>query len=311
MKILFALTFASVVFAGGPAGPIAGFVLDSRTGTIRAITGAPGATRLADALALPFPILAAEFSSSGDTAVAITADRPGHLVVLGSLISGSTVVADLGEVAEGARLLGLNARGTGAIVYSPGEGQLRFVNGIGKDAVLSAPVPTAALAGPVTAGVLDEAGSCSILGTGSLETLCADGSSRRVLTDSGFHITQLALSGSDLWLADEAGKQVLRVADYAHAGTATVFATEADGLRKPLALEITQTGQVLVADSEAPAIFVIDPAANSVRSIALDVAPSQLRPLTDRSLLLINDLSALPFTLFATEAMRTYFVPAN
>ncbi len=313
MKILFGFVFAFSLFGGGPAGPVAGFVLDSRTATIRAMTGIPGATRLADPLALPFPILAAEFAPSGDAAVVITGDQPRHLIILGSLLSGSPSIADLGEVADGTRLLGLNAKGTAAIVYSPAEGQLRFVIGIGKDAVLSAPVPAAALAGPVTAGVLDEAGSCAILGTGSLETLCSDGSSRRVLTDSTFHITALALTGNgrDLWVADDAGKQILRVADYANSSSATVFASEADGLRKPVALAFTAAGQVLVADSDAPAIFAIDPAAGTVRSIALDVAPSQLRALTDRSLLLINDLNALPFTLFATEAMRTYFVPAN
>ncbi len=311
MKILFALAFALNLFAAGPAGPVSGFVLDSRTSTIRPITGVPGATRLADALALPFPILAAEFSATGDAAVAITADLPGHLVVLGALNSGAISIADLGEVAEGTRLLGLNAKGNAATVYSAADGQLKFVTGIGKDAVLSSPVSTAALAGPVTAAVLEESGSCAILGTGSVEVLCADGSSRRVVTASSLRITALALIGGDLWLADDSAKQVLRVADYAHSSTAAVFATTADGLQKPIALAITAAGQVLVADSEAQAIFIIDAAAGSVRTVALDVAPSQLRPLTDRSLLLINDLRALPFTLFATEAMRTYFVPAN
>ena len=69
MKLSLAIVFASQLFAAGPTGPTAGFILDSRTSTIRSMTGVPGALRLADPVALPFGISAAEFTSSGDLAV--------------------------------------------------------------------------------------------------------------------------------------------------------------------------------------------------------------------------------------------------
>lgn len=313
MKLSLAIVFASQLFAAGPTGPTAGFILDSRTSTIRSMTGVPGALRLADPVALPFSISAAEFSSGGDLAVVLTTDQPQHLAVVSLLGSSAPAIADLGELSDGTRILALNAKGTAAIIYSALLQQLRFVSALNGNPVLSSPISTAALAGSVSAGVLDEAGSCAVLGTGSVETLCSDGASRRVLPEAAFNVTAMVfLNGNrDLWVADAAGKQVLRVSNYAQQAVPTVFASEADGVQRPVALAISPNGQVLVADSGAAAIFVIDSAAPPVKTISLDVIPSQLRPLTDRSLLLLNDLSALPFTLFATEAMRTYFVPAN
>jgi len=319
LALILALGLSGVELSGaGPSGPVAGFILDSRTATIRPMTGVPGALRLAEAVALPFGVSAAEFTASGDaavtvTAVALTMDQPAHLAVIGSLPSSAPLIVDLGEVAEDTRILAVNAKGTAAVVYSASQQQLRFVSGVNKNPVLSTPVSTAALAGTVTVGVLDESGSCAVLGTGSVETLCSDGASRRVLSETTFKVTALGFgnSGRDLWVVDAAARQVLRVGNYAQQSAPVVFASETDGLVRPIALAVTVDGQVLVADSDAAAVFAIDPLAPSVKAIRLDIAPSQLRPLTDRSLLLINDLSALPFTLFSTEAMRTYFVPAN
>ncbi len=313
MKLSLAILFASQLFAAGPTGPTAGFIIDSRTSTIRPITGVPGALRLSNPISLPFSISAAEFSSGGDIAIVLTTNQPSHLAVISLLGSFAPAIADLGEVADDTRILALNAKGTAAIIYSALLQQVRFVSALNGNPVLSSPISTAALAGPVSAGVLDESGSCAVLGTGSVETLCSDGASRRVLPEAAYNVTALAVANNnrDLWVADAAGKQVLRVSNYAQQAVPTVFAAEADGMQRPVALAISPNGEVVVADSGAAAIFVIDSAAPSVKTIPLDITPSQLHPLTDRSLLLLNDLSALPFTLFATEAMRTYFIPAN
>jgi len=311
MKIAAALLFGSILGAATPVGPTAGWTLDSRTASIRAITGLPGALRLADSLALPFGISAAEFAPSGDTAVALTSGQPQHLALVNALRSAAPAAVDLGEVVDGSRILALNGKGTAALLYAAAQQELRFVSGLNDTPVMSGPVSTATLTGAITAGVLDDAGQCAVLGTGSVEQLCADGSSRRVVPDSTFRVTGLALAGADLWVADAAGPTVSRISNYATQPSATVFASVNDGLSQPLGLAVAPSGQVVVADSGTPAIFLIDPSAGGIRMIALDLAPKQLRPLTDRSLLLINDLSALPFTLLATEAMRTYFVPAN
>jgi len=307
-------SLAGTSWAAGPAGPVAGFTLDSRTATIRAITGLPGALRLADPLALPFGVVAAEFTQSGGAALVLTSQRPAHLVMvsaLNSTLTSTPAQADLGEVPDGSRILALNRRGTAGILYSPATQEVRFATGLDTTPSLGGPVPAA---GAVTAGLLEEGGQCAILGTGSVDTLCTDGTTRRVLAGTELLVAALAFgnSGKDLWIADAAGKQVLCVVGYAQQSSFTVFASGTDGISKPVALSVAPSGQVLVADADAPALFVLDPSgAQPIQTIQLDTVPSQLRPLTDRSLLLINDLSALPFTLFASTEMRTYFVPAN
>ena len=313
MKIVFALLFTANLFAAGPTGPVAGWTLDSRTGTIRAITGLPGALRLADAVVLPFGVTAAEFTPSGDRALVLTATTPSRLMVLKALQSVAPEIADLGEVADGTRLLAANAKGNAAVVYSAAQNELRFVTGLDREPVLSSPVSTAALAGPITAGILDEAGQCAVLGTGAIETLCADASSNRVLPDTTLNITALAFANGnrDVIFADAAGQQIVRINGYAQAPALTVLAAQSSGLIRPIALAILASGQILVADADAQMLLAIDSATGTIVSTQLDIAPTQLRPLTNRTLLLLNDLSALPFTLFATEAMRTYFVPAN
>ena len=316
MKIVLALLFTAGLLAAGPAGPVAGWTLDSRTGTVRAVTGLPGALRLADAVVLPFGVTAAEFTPSGNRALVLTASTPSRLVVLKALQSIAPEIADLGEVADGTRLLATNAKGNAAIVYSAAQNELRFVSGLDREPVLSPPVSTASLAGPITASILDDAGQCAVLGTGAVETLCADASSSRVLPDTSLNITALVFANSnrDLVLADAAGKHIIRINGYSQAPAITTLASQSNGLVRPVALAILASGQILVADADAQTIFTIDAVTGLIVSTPLDIAPTQLRPLTDRTLLLLNDLgalSALPFTLFATEAMRTYFVPAN
>jgi len=313
MKLLTLSLIASSCFAAGPSGPVPGFVLDSRTATLRAVTGIPGALRLADAVALPFGVLSAGFAADGDSALAITDGQPGHLVAIRSLASVA-VVNDLGAVAEGTVVLALNAKGTAGIVYGAPALELRFVTRLPQTPTVSDPVSTAVLAGAITAAVLDEAGACAVLGTGSVETLCSDGSSVRVLQQTNLFVGAISFANKekDLWLADQNAKQVLQVVQYTQQPNAAVAATAGDGITKPVGLQITAAGQVLVADAGAQALFAIDPAgAHAIQRTDLNIAPAQLQPLADRSLLLLNDLSMLPFTLYDTSAMRTYFIPAN
>ncbi len=307
MKSAILLLAATALHAAGPAGPVSGWTLDIRTATIRAIVGIPGALRLADPLSLPNGIAAAEFAPSGDLAVALTTDQPAHLVIVSALKS-TPVLTDLGEAAPDARILARNATGTAAILYSASLQTLRFATALDQAPVLSDPVSTAALAGPVTAGVLDATG-CAILATGSIETLCADGSTHRLIQSTSLSVTALALANTekDLWIADAAGQQILRAQNSPQQSETAVFASSV----QPIALAVMPNGLIVAADATAQALLVIDPSGSPLQQIALDIVPTQLRPLTDRTLLLLNNLDSLPFTLFTSEGMRTYFVPAN
>ncbi len=310
MKYLLALPFFALALSGaGPGGPQPGFILDSRSATIRPVLGIAGALRLGDPLSLPSAIAAAEFSPVSDSAVLLTPDQPAHLLVVTGLRTAPSS-KDLGEVAADSRLLPINPKGTTAAVYTTADAALRFIS-VGDSPSLSAPIPTSNLAGPIVAGLIDGSGTCALLGTGSVETLCADASSRRIIPSSSLSVTALALTngGRDLWVADGAAKQVLQIPSYADQSAVITAASESDGLSRPVALAVTSTGQILVADPDAQAVFLIGNSA--VRAFPLSIVPLRLQPLSDRTLVLLNDLTSLPFTLLATEEMRTYFVPVN
>jgi hypothetical protein len=309
--ISISLLFAACMGAAGPGGTVPGYILDSRSASIRAVYGIPGALQLSAPLDLPFAVASAMFGPAGDYAVAIGGQQPAHAFLIQSLSSVPTVT-DLGAVADNTRVLAVNAPGSAALLYSGDGTAIQFVTGLPLAPVVSGAVSTSALAGPITAAALD-AGSCAIVGTGALETLCADGTSQRIVP-LGMNVSDLVLAnrGQDIVLADRTAQQIVLVSQYAQSANITVLAGPADGIATPVGLQAVSATQILAADSGASAVFVIDPTgALPIASIDLNVAPTQLRSLADRSILLLNDASALPFTIMDLQTMRTFFIPTN
>lgn len=309
--LLFVAACASA-FAAGLGGPSPGYVLDSRTAAIRPVLGIPGAMQLGAAVSTGFNATSAEFSPTGDFGIAIDDQQPAHLRLVTQL-SSTPGTSDLGALANDAKILAMNSKGAAAVVYSAATSQVWFVTGLPQQPAVSAPVSTANLAGAITAAALDDAGACAIAGTGALETLCSDGSSQRIVP-SGLTVASVALApnGQDAIFADQAAKQVVLVAQYAQSPAMSVLASTNDGLSGPAAVRAISATQILAADNAASALFSIDPTgAQPVQTIQLNIAPTQLRPLNDRSILLLNDASSLPFTIMDLSQMQTFFIPAN
>jgi hypothetical protein len=306
------LLLAVCVSAAGPGGTVPGYILDSRQAAIRAIYGIPGALQLGAPLDLPFRVTSAAFGPAGDYALAISGQQPAHAFLIQSLGSVPSVT-DLGAVADGTRVLAVNASGSAALLYAGDGSAIQFVTGLPQAPAVSGIVSTAALAGAITAAALDTAGACAMLGTGALETLCADGTSQRILA-AGMTISDVTLTnqGQDVVLADRAAQQIVLVSQYAQSANVSVLAGPADGIDTPVGVQAVSATQILVADSGASAVFVIDPtAAGHITTVNVNVAPTQLRPLADRSILLLNDVSAMPFTIMDLQSMQTFFIPTN
>jgi hypothetical protein len=303
---------ASCAFAAGPGGPVPGYILDSRTSVIRPVLGIPGAMQLGAPLSPGFNVTSAEFGPAGDFALAMDDRTPAHLYLVQQL-SSTPAASDLGALANDARVLAINSSGSAGMVYSASTSQIWFATGLPQQPVLSAPISTANLAGPITAAALDDAGACAIAGTGALETICSDGTSRRIL-ETGLNVASIALSlnGQDAIVADQAATQVLFIPNYAQSSASTVIAAASDGLNTPAAVRAISATRILVADNAASKLFSIDTSgAQTVQSIDLNIAPTQLRPLADRGILLLNDAATLPFTIMDLSQMQTFFIPAN
>lgn len=320
ITLFLALAGALMMEAAPLTGPMPGYLLDARTNSIRPVFGMPGAMQMGSAVNLPFAVVSADFGPDGNSAVVISAEQPAHLYVIRSLdvtrSLAKPIAMDLGTVSDGASVLSINASGNAAVILSPG--QIQFVTGLANTPALSVAVPASALLGPISAGVLDNAGQCALLGTslagvGAVETLCADGTSQRLSTQAGMNISAIALAnqGQDLMVADVAGKQILRLSGYAQAPLVTTVATVADGLSNPIGIQVA--GDIaIVADAGTPAVFTIDlTGSKAVQVSVLDVPPARLKFLADRNILLLSDPSAALFTIFQLSAMQSYFVPTN
>jgi hypothetical protein len=312
----FALSLlASVIsFAGPLTGPMPGFILDARSGSLRPVLGIPGAMQLGDRVSLSFRVVSADFDPNGNFAVVISDEAPSHVYVVRNLTNPT--VTDLGTIADNSSVLAINNAGQSAVLSAPG--QLQFLTSLTTSPVLANALPTNGLLGAITAGVVDDAGQCALLGTvsdaaGALESLCADGSSQRFVLRTGLRISAIALTnrGQDAILADSAGQQILRVTGYAQALEVSVLATSHDGISTPIGLQLNGQ-QVVVADSGASSIFVIDLNGQSpIRSIVLNGVPVRFKLLADRTVALLSDPTLAPFSIFDLQAMQPFFIPTN
>lgn len=305
---------ASISYAAPLGGPLPGYILDTRTGSIRPVLGIPGGMQLGAPLALPFQVTSADFDPNGNFAIAISNEKPSHLYVI--QIFSNPSVTDMGAVADNSSVLALNSTGQTAVLSAPG--QLQFLTGMASSPVLTNALPTQALLGPISAGAVDTAGQCALLGTssgslGAFETFCADGTSQRIFTLPGMQLVAIALAnqGQDAILADQAGQQVLRVANYTQSSAFSTLATVQDGLNSPVGLQVNGQ-QAIVADSAASSIFLIDLSGQSaMQAITLNTVPARLKFLADRTIVLLNDPALMPFTIFDLHTMQSFFIPTN
>jgi hypothetical protein len=313
-SIFLAISWIAVSSAAPLGGPVPGYIVDARTGSIRPVLGIPGGMQLGAAIALPFQVTNADFDPNGNFAVAISNEKPSHLYLIQSLANPS--ITDMGAIADNSNVLGVNSTGQTAVLSAPG--QLQFLTGIASTPVLSNALPTQALLGPISAGIIDNAGQCALLGTssgslGAFETFCADGTSQRIFTLPAMQIAAIALAnqGQDAILADGAGQQVLRVANYSQSSAFSILASAADGLNTPVGLQVNGQ-QAIVADSAASSLFLIDLSGQTaVQAVALNAAPARLKFLANRTIILLNDPTVMPFTIFDLHAMQSFFIPTN
>ncbi len=316
MRTLLLLLTLSVTPAWSDAvsGPVPGYVLDSRTGTLRPVLGIPGAMQLGSRVPLPFTVASVEFAPGANLAAVISNETPAHFYVIQNL--SNPTINDLGPVADGSIVLAINRTGQTAVLTA--QGQLQFVTGLTRLPVLANAIPTRGLLGAISAGAVDDAGKCALLGTaadstGSLQTFCSDGSSQTLLSQAGLRIAAIGLanSGQDAILADSAGQQILRVAGYTQPGAITALATANDGISTPVAMQVNGE-RLMVADSAASVLFFIDLSGQApIQSSQLNSPPSRLKFLADTTVLVLNDASTAPFTVFDLQTMQPFFIPTN
>ena len=177
LQMVMAVLLAGVAAAqSGTAlsGPTMGLVFDSSQSALRPIRGIPGAASLGDAVNPGFALASATVSPRQDYALALRADDSSVVLVR----AGGASAAITGARPAPA-LMVFSPAGTAAALYNSGAGRVQILTGLPDAAAVQNDVDISALAGPVAALAVDNAGTSLFLAAGAAEAV----SLYRVATD--------------------------------------------------------------------------------------------------------------------------------
>ena len=315
LLIVLALLFVGIAAAqAGTAltGPTMGLVFDSSQSALRPIRGIPGAATLGDAVDLGFPLAAATVSPRQDSALALRADDSSVVLVR----AGAASAAIPGARPAPARMV-FSPAGTAAALYDSGAGRVQILTGLPDAAALQSDLDISALAGPVAALAVDDAGSSLFVATGAAESvalyrIALNGASQFLASFRSVAALGLSATGREILLADSAAGTVYVIRDPRGTGRLDMIASGRDGLGTPIAVESDSKGRIFVAD-QAGNLTILDRARGSVVSLPCGCAPTGLFRLSGTATFRLTEPSGAPmWVLDASGAdARIVAIPAG
>jgi sugar lactone lactonase YvrE len=170
--------------------------------------------------------------------------------------------------------------GTAAALYDSGAGRVQVLTGLPDAAAVRSDVDISALAGPVAALAVDDAGSSLFLAAGAAEAVslyrvALDGTSQFLASFRSVAALRLSANGREALLADSAAGAVYVIRELRGAGHLETIASARDGLGSPIAVESDAAGRIFVAD-QAGKVIILDRSRGSVASLTCGCTPTGL-----------------------------------
>jgi hypothetical protein len=296
---------------GSVGGPVAGYVFDETSRTLRAIRGIPGAALVGDSLDFGSPLSAAWVSPRLDSALILAVDGTPRFY---RLDAGTATLVPVDGLAAPAQAV-YSPSGTALALIGPGG--IRVYKGlpgtpVAAGTVAQSPHSESAPGGPdrargsrpgaVAPIALSDDGSYLLMGKGStIELLGVAGDSRK-LTDAGpGALAVFAPGGHDAAVIDARGIALFQDA----AGAATV--RRLDGIAGVRAADFSADGKRLFLAGAS--VTSVDTATGTSTPIACDCRPTGLARMG--STFRLNGLGSGPLWLLdAAAEPRIVFVPA-
>ena len=296
LQMLMAVLLAGVAAAqAGPAlsGPTLGLVFDSSQSALRPIRGIPGAASLGDAVNAGFLLASATISPQQGYALAVKADDSSVV-----LVRATGASAAIPGARPAPALVVFSPAGTAAALYDSGAGRVQILTGLPDSAAVQSDIDISALAGPVAALAVDDAGSSLFLAAGAAETvslyrIAADGSSQFLASFRSVAALSLSSTGRDALLADSTAGAVYLIRDLRGAGRIEMIASGSDGLGAPVAVASDSAGRIFVAD-QAGNVTILDRSHGSVLSLACGCVPTGLFRLSGSATFRLTEPSTAP-----------------
>jgi hypothetical protein len=306
----------------GFQGPVAGFVFNGASKTVRPLFGIPGATHVAP------PILSRVDSASiapGGKWAFIT--RAGHTAFVGGLSGlapAESPEAGLGVLIDAVDRVVWSRDGSFALLYSSSGNRLQRVQLTGSEPLADGPIDLSQW-GRVTTLAIDPAGQQIAAGfaASGLYLFTAGIATGPTTWQSPAMLSSMAQplaatfdgTGRSLFAIDPDTQRIVQFQSASGiAEFVSLVQTDRPAL-DPAGLAVSGDGRyLLLADSATRSVFVYDTNSRSLtNTIALSFAPSRFDALSAGPVFLLNGDRGKEWLLIldATETPLVYFVPAN
>jgi hypothetical protein len=301
-------------------GLLAGYVLDSRNGTLRRVSGIPGAARLGDPISFAQGI--AEATVRNGRAVVISSEERPTVSLLRHLDATAPEVLPIDSTIAPVSRVYLNGSATTALLYSLVNESAQFVTGLDGTPKLSEPIPAPALAGRFLDAAVAETRSCALLASfdeqnGYLQHVCAESAGQVGMIAQLPGVRPAAVGwfqrDRDVLIADAAGNELLLLPRFA-TGTAPVsLAGPNDGIDSPGALlPLNGTTIAVMNRGSASLVLVNSLQIGSARRIELPEIPTRLESLDGSGALACTRTGLGPLLLVDPRRdFAALYVPMN
>ena len=278
LQMVMAVLLAGVAAAqSGTAlsGPTMGLVFDSSQSALRPIRGIPGAASLGDPVNPGFALASATVSPRQDYALALRTDDSSVV-----LVRAGGASAAVSGARSSPTLTVFSPAGTVAALYNSGAGRVQILTGLPDAAAVQSDVDVSALAGPVAALAVDNAGTSLFLAAGAAEAVslyrvAVDGTSQFLASFHSVAALRLSDNGREALLADSAAGAVYVIRELRGTGHLERIASSRDGLGSPVAVDSDSAGRIFVAD-QAGKVTILDRSHGSVVSLTCGCTPTGL-----------------------------------
>jgi len=240
-----------------------------------------------------FPLASATVSPRQDYALAVKADDSSVM-----LVRPGGASAAVPGVRPAPALVVFSPAGAAAALYDSAAGRVQILTGLPNAAAVESDVDISALAGPVAALAVDDAGTSLFLAAGAAETVSLyrigmDGASQFLAPFRSVAALRLSGTGREALLADPAAGAVYIIRDLRGGGRMEIVASGRDGLGAPIAVESDSAGRIFVAD-QAGNLTILDRGRGSVLSLPCGCAPAGLFRLSGTATFRLTEPSDAP-----------------
>jgi WD40 repeat protein len=284
--------------------PGMGVAYDSRSMTLRAIRGIPGASLLGDAIETGTPFVYAAISPLHELALGVTQDGQVRLVRFG----GSPASQSLDAAHAAPTGIMFAPRGRAALLIGA---QIQLVTGLDNVPVLSDLALPGLSETPVAAALSDD-GLALMLASGTVWLTTPDGGATQ-LPLPGTIVTAAFRANSHDAVAVTRSGDVYTIRDAGPNAEVHQLYTGDDATADPAGVRFSPDGTRVFVASAGGTLSAIDVRTGTVAASSCNCKPTGLDPLRGGTVFRLNEISNGPLMLFdaSTSDSRFWFVPAD